>query len=171
MVSVFYGTVAGVRSEAGNLEQQNDFPDADIELKLKRVYSKIQRALGLTLATPLIDGTDIDFDMASEIAERFAAAWVLKKLGSQFESSVTELETEAKEDLAELKAEWELDVSDDAIEEDLIERTPFYSWNKNPILVNENSSPDEIEPVPRVNPTGVRVPRGRLDRSLQIGQF
>ena len=168
---VFYGSVAGVRSEAGNLEQATDFPDADIELKLKRVYSKIQRALGLTLGTPLLDGVDIDFDMASEIAERFAAAWLLKKLGSQFESSVTELETEAKEDLAELKLAWESTVEDDEIEEDLIERTPFYSWNKNPILVNENTNPDVLEPVPRVNPTGVRVPRGRLDRSLQIGQF
>ena len=163
-----YGTVEGVRSESGNLIPI-DFPNEDINKKLKAAYSKIQVALHLGAGQPLLDGTNVEYDLAVEIAERYAAAFCLKKLGSQFESSVKELEDEADADLKLMTENIQESPAGDVEEETAIERTPFYSWNKNPMIVNQNSSPDEIEPVPRVNPYGVPVPRGRLDHSLQIG--
>ena len=141
-----YGDIDGVRSESGNLIP-DDFPNDDLTKKLKAAYSKIQVALQRDKDHPLIDGTDVGYDMAVEIAERFAAAYSLKKLGPEFESKVTELEDEANADLETLIQNISSTTGGDE-EADYIVRTPFYSWHKNPDVVP--------------------VPRGRLDSSLSV---
>jgi len=138
--------IDAVRLATGNLLPA-DYPDTAITGKIKSAYSKIQLGVQRDLVTPFIDGTDVAYDHAVQLEITIAAMYCLKAYGPEFLDKINELKSEAKDDLQILIEGTGATVTEDAIEE-IIERTEFKSWNKNPTLSPPNRmlrTPNRIE--------------------------
>src|SRR5262245_14273688 len=90
--------VQDVRLATGNLLPE-DYPDSQIEKKIKSAYSKIQGAVRRELDEPFIVDVDVWQGHCVQLEITIAAMYCLKAYGPEFLDKIAELRTEASEDL------------------------------------------------------------------------
>lgn len=128
--------IDGVRIATGNLLPA-DYPDTEITKRINAAYGKIQLGVKRLTSNPFSSGT-AEAEYATQLELNLAAMWALKAYGPEFLDKIKELREEVKEDLAILIEGTAGIVEDDEEIEELIERTEFKSWIKNPDLKPPN---------------------------------
>lgn len=153
---------ADVRLATGNIIPE-DYPDTEITKKIKSAYSKIQLGVRRELNDPFIV-TDVALEHCVQLEVTIAAMYCLKAFGAEFEDKITELRTEAKEDMTFMQEALGITVEIPVVEEEgeiegTIEGLPAKGWYKNTQVMTPNrmkqyKSPSSIEGVgvPRLDP-------------------